>query len=281
MTNTGITGLVLIIANTAFSYKGFTSQQFFDTYKFEVDKILVNKDYKRLLTSGFLHVGWAHLIFNMISLYAFSGTIENELGNGQFLVIYFASLLGGSLFSLLIHKQHGDYSAVGASGAVSGVIFASIALFPGVGIGFFFLPFSIPGWLFGIVYVGFSLYGIKSKKDNIGHEAHLGGALAGMAAALCMQPYALAENYITILIIAVPAIVFTWLIIKKPGLLLIDNYFYKTHQDFYSADHKYNAKKTRNQKEIDAILDKISKTGMDSLSPKEKQRLKEYSKTIK
>lgn len=278
MTNTGITGLVLIIANTAVSYKGFTSQQFFDTYKFEVDKILVNKDYKRLLTSGFLHVGWAHLIFNMISLYAFSGTIENELGNGQFLVIYFASLLGGSLFSLLIHKQHGDYSAVGASGAVSGVIFASIALFPGVGIGFFFLPFSIPGWLFGIVYVGFSLYGIKSKKDNIGHEAHLGGALAGMAAALCMQPYALAENYITILIIAVPAIVFTWLIIKKPGLLLIDNYFYKTHQDFYSVDHKYNAEKTRKQREIDAILDKISKTGMDSLSPKEKKRLKQYSK---
>ena len=278
MTNTGITGLVLIISNTAVSYKGFTSQQFFDTYKFEVDKILVNKDYKRLLTSGFLHVGWAHLIFNMISLYAFSGTIENELGNGQFLVIYFASLLGGSLFSLLIHKQHGDYSAVGASGAVSGVIFASIALFPGVGIGFFFLPFSIPGWLFGIVYVGFSLYGIKSKKDNIGHEAHLGGALAGMAAALCMQPYALAENYITILIIAVPAIVFTWLIIKKPGLLLIDNYFYKTHQDFYSVDHKYNAEKTRKQREIDAILDKISKTGMDSLSPKEKKRLKQYSK---
>ena len=278
MTNTGITGLVLIIANTAVSYKGFTSQQFFDTYKFEVDKILVNKDYKRLLTSGFLHVGWAHLIFNMISLYAFSGTIENELGNGQFLVIYFASLLGGSLFSLLIHKQHGDYSAVGASGAVSGVIFASIALFPGVGIGFFFLPFSIPGWLFGIVYVGFSLYGIKSKKDNIGHEAHLGGALAGMAAALCMQPYALAENYITILIIAVPAIVFTWLIIKKPGLLLIDNYFYKTHQDFYSVDHKYNAEKTRRQREIDAILDKITKTGMDSLSPKEKKRLKQYSK---
>ena len=278
MTNTGITGLVLIIANTAVSYKGFTSQQFFDTYKFEVDKILVNKDYQRLLTSGFLHVGWAHLIFNMISLYAFSGTIENELGNGQFLVIYFASLLGGSLFSLLIHKQHGDYSAVGASGAVSGVIFASIALFPGGGIGFFFLPFSIPGWLFGIVYVGFSLYGIKSKKDNIGHEAHLGGALAGMAVALCMQPYALAENYITILIIAVPAIVFTWLIIKKPGLLLIDNYFYKTHQDFYSVDHKYNAEKTRKQREIDAILDKISKTGMDSLSPKEKKRLKQYSK---
>ena len=242
---------------------------------------MVNKDYKRLLTSGFLHVGWAHLIFNMISLYAFSGTIENELGNGQFLVIYFASLLGGSLFSLLIHKQHGDYSAVGASGAVSGVIFASIALFPGVGIGFFFLPFSIPGWLFGIVYVGFSLYGIKSKNDNIGHEAHLGGALAGMAVALCMQPYALAENYITILIIAVPAIVFTWLIIKKPGLLLIDNYFYKTHQDFYSVDHKYNAEKTRKQREIDAILDKIGNKGMDSLSPKEKQRLKEYSKTIK
>src|ERR1700704_4875072 len=123
MTDTGIIGLVLIIANIGFSYMGFTNQTFFDGYKFEVDRILINKDYKRLITSGFLHVGWTHLVFNMFSLYAFSGIIAGYLGGVQFLVIYFASLLGGNLLSLLVHKNHGDYSAVGASGAVCGIIF--------------------------------------------------------------------------------------------------------------------------------------------------------------
>ena len=79
MGDTGIVSLLLVIANVAFSYKGFTNQSFFDGYKFEVDKILLNRDYKRLISSGFLHVGWAHLIFNMITLLAFSESIERYL----------------------------------------------------------------------------------------------------------------------------------------------------------------------------------------------------------
>ena len=89
MKDTQIIGLILIVANIAFSYKGFTNQRFFDGYKFEVDKILIKKDYKRLVTSGFLHVGWTHLIFNMVSLYAFSGPVESNLGGVKFLLIYF------------------------------------------------------------------------------------------------------------------------------------------------------------------------------------------------
>jgi membrane associated rhomboid family serine protease len=215
MTDTGIAGLLLIVANIAFSYKGFTNQAFFDGYKFEVDKILIKKDYKRLVSSGFLHVSWTHLLLNMFSLYAFSGIIESNLGAFKFLLIYFISLVGGDLLSLYIHKNHGDYNSVGASGAVCGIIFASIALFPGMGVGFFGLPFSMPGWLYGVVYVLFSIYGIKSNKDNIGHDAHLGGALIGMAIALLLQPAAFAENYVTILLIAVPAIAF---ILLLPGL---------------------------------------------------------------
>ncbi|MEP7107216.1 MAG: rhomboid family intramembrane serine protease [Ferruginibacter sp.] len=281
MTDKGITGIILIIANILFSYKGFTNQLFFEGYKFEVDKILVNKDYKRLITSGFLHVGWTHLIFNMISLFVFSGSIESSLGGLQFIVIYFASLAGGNLLSLIVHKQHGDYSAVGASGAVCGVIFASVTLFPGLGIGFFGLPFSIPGWIYGILFVLYSIYGIKSKKDNIGHEAHLGGALIGMTVALIMNPAAFAENLLTILIIVVPTMVFISVIILKPQFLLIDNYFYKTHQNYYSLDHKYNAEQRNRQREVDRLLDKINKKGLDSLSKKEKQILKQYSQKLR
>ena len=97
MSSSGILGFILIVINIIVSYKGFTNQTFFDGYKFEVDKILVNKDYKRLVTSGFLHVGWLHLFFNMFTLYAFSSGIELVLGSWKFLIVYFVSLIGGDL----------------------------------------------------------------------------------------------------------------------------------------------------------------------------------------
>ena len=267
----------MIIVNVAFSYRGLTNESFFESYKFEVDKILIRKDYIRLVTSGFLHVSWTHLIFNMITLYAFSNLLESQLGSGKFLLVYFTSLIGGDLLSLFVHRNHGDYNAVGASGAVSGIIFACIALFPGMGVGFFGLPFSIPSWLYGIVYILFSIYGIKSSKDNIGHDAHLGGALVGMTVALLLEPVAFIDNYLTILIIAVPTIAFIYLIITRPQILLVDNFYFKTHKDHYSVDHKYNEEKVSQQKEIDRILDKISKKGIESLSAKEKETLKQFS----
>jgi len=281
MSGTGITGLILIVINGIVSYKGFTNPLFFDGYKFEVDRVLINKDYLRLLTSGFLHVNWGHLVFNMLSLYFFSGPIENNFSSFQLLLIYFTSLIGGNLLTLFVHRNHGEYSSVGASGAVCGIIFASIALFPGFGIGFFGLPFTIPGWLYGIVFVLYSIYGIRSDKNNIGHEAHLGGALIGMLVALILHPTAFMQNYLTILIIAVPAIIFIYFIITRPHFLLIDNFFYKTHKQYYSVDHKYNEEKHDEQREIDRILEKISKRGMGSLTKKEKDRLKEYSQTIR
>lgn len=281
MADSGIAGLVLIVITIAFSYKGFTNQTFFESYKFEVDSILVKKDYKRLISSGFLHIGWMHLIFNMLSLYLFSGLIEGNLGWWSFLVIYFASLIGGDLLSLYIHRNHGDYSAVGASGAVCGIIFASIALFPGLEVGFFGLPLSIPAWLYGVLYIAFSIYGIRSNKDNIGHDAHLGGALIGMAVALLMQPSAIADNYLTILLIAVPTLVFIYLIITRPHILMVDNFYFKTHKNHYSIDHQYNAERNDQQEEIDRILDKINRKGMESLSKKEKETLTEYSKRVR
>ena len=280
MDGTGIIGILIIIVNVLFSYKGFNNEQFFNAYKFQVDKILVNKDYKRLVTSGFLHVSWAHLIFNMLSLLFFSTSIESYLGGFKFLIVYLVSLVGGDLFTLLVHRQHGDYNSVGASGAVCGVIFASIALFPGMEVGMLFIPLSIPGWIYGLLYVSYSIYGIKSRKGNIGHEAHLGGALVGMMVAVLMEPAALLENYSTILIIAVPTIAFIYIIITKPHVLLIDNFFFKTHPKTYNIDQKYNLEKSRQQNEIDRILDKINKNGINSLSKSEREKLKEFSKKI-
>jgi len=281
MSSAGIVILLLIVVNIYVSYKGLTNDLFFEGYKFEVDRILIYKDYKRLITSGFLHVSWMHLLFNMISLYIFSGLVAAGLGTPGFLLIYFASLTGGELLSLIIHRHHGDYSSVGASGAVCGVMFASVALFPDMNIGFFFLPISIPNWIYALLFVLFTIYAIRSQKDNVGYDAHLGGALIGMILAIIFHPSALIENYGKILIILVPTVAFIYLIITRPGILLVDNLFYKTHKDYYNIDHKYNAERTDQQQEIDRILDKINRRGMKSLNRKEKETLKNYSKNVR
>jgi membrane associated rhomboid family serine protease len=276
----GLFVFIIIIVTVFVSYKGFTDNRFLENYAFVVDRILVDRQYYRLVTSGFLHTGWLHLGFNLFSLYIFSGVVEMGLGSLNFLLIYFASLIGGGLLSLLIHRHHGSYSSVGASGAVCGVMFASVALFPWLRITLFPLPIGIPSWMYAVLFVGFSIYGIRSKKDNIGHDAHLGGALVGMVLALVLHPAALAENYGTILLILVPTVVFVYIIITRPELLYVDNLFYKTQKDFYSVDHEYNVRRADQQQEVDRILEKISRSGMASLSRKEKQTLKEYSKKV-
>jgi membrane associated rhomboid family serine protease len=275
MGNIGVAGILLIAANVLFSYRGFKNHTFFNAYKFEIDPILVRKDYKRLITSGFLHVDWIHLFFNMYTLYAFSGVLETFLGWPIFLVIYFASLIGGDLLALFIHRNHHHYSAVGASGAVSGVIFATIALFPHAELRVFFIP--MPSWLFGILFVAGSMYGIKSKRDNIGHDAHLGGALIGMLVAILFMPQVLQVNYIPILAIVVPTILFIVILATKPHLLLIDTS--KKQSEFmknYNQDQRFNAERNQRQQEVDRILDKINRTGAGSLSEKEKETLKNH-----
>ena len=272
--------VILIIINVIVSYRGFKSESFFERYLFRVDNVLVGKEYRRLVSSGFLHIGWAHLVMNMISLYLFGKMLEAYMGGMAFLVVYMAGLIGGDLLALLIHRNHGDYSSVGASGAVSGVIFAAIALFPGMHVGFFLLPISIPGWLYGLIYVLYTIYGIRSKADNIGHEAHLGGALVGLLVALAFHPEAIMENYTTLLIIMVPACIFIYIIITRPHVLLIDNLFYKGHHRNANIEDRYNLEKRNQQQQIDDLLDKIHRKGMSSLTKAERDKLDEYSNNL-
>ncbi|WMJ73190.1 rhomboid family intramembrane serine protease [Cytophagaceae bacterium ABcell3] len=272
----GIIGLTIIIASGVITYYGLQSYSYLNRYSFRVDDILARKDYKRLITSGFLHVSWRHYIFNMLTLYFFSSGLEDFIGAGKFLAIYFGSLLGGNLLALFIHRNHYNYSAVGASGAVSGIVFAAIALFPGISIGFFFLPVHIPGWVYGLLYVLYSIYGIKSQKDNIGHEAHLGGGAIGLLIALAFFPEAITSNTLPILAILIPSILFVWLIAKKPNIITTGTSFGQKKK-YYDIDEKYWAQKAEREKELNYLLDKISTKGMESLSDKEKERLKDLS----
>mgnify|MGYP003576793946 CR=1 FL=1 len=95
----GILSLILILINVAVSWKGFQDHSFYERYKFNVEKILIEKDYKRIITSSFLHINWMHLLFNMFSLYVFSDAVELSLGIPTYALIYFISLIGGNLFA--------------------------------------------------------------------------------------------------------------------------------------------------------------------------------------
>ncbi|SEB72225.1 Membrane associated serine protease, rhomboid family [Tenacibaculum sp. MAR_2009_124] len=280
MSQPGTVGLLIIIANCLFSYSGFENWNIFQRYKFQVGKIIVNKEYIRMLSSGFLHANWTHLLFNMFSFFSFAAILERSLGALYFSLIYFISLLAGNLFALIIHKNHPNYSAIGASGAVSGIIFAAIALFPDIRISLFFLPIGIPSWLFGLLYVGYTLYGIKSNNDNIGHEAHLGGAILGMITAIALYPNAIVENFVPIALTLIPTFVFLLLIFIKPGALFPGSSFYKEIRK-QTIDDQYSEKKVMDHKEFDALLEKINKKGIDKLNDQEKKRLDELSKNQK
>jgi membrane associated rhomboid family serine protease len=268
---TGIVSLLIIGATGLLSYRGFRDSGFYASWEFEVEKVLLYRDYKRILTSQFLHVNWQHLIFNMVSLFFFSFNLEQYFGPVRFLILYLLSAAGGNLLSLLIHRKDPAYSSVGASGAINGVIFASIALFPGMRI------FFLPGWLFGLIFLLYSVYGIRSGKENIGHESHLGGALTGMVLAILFQPAALQANGLIIALLFIPTAILLWIISSRPGMLMIDNYWYN-HQYNYTVDDRYNLEKKSHQQEVDRILEKIHLKGIGSLSRKEREILDEFSR---
>lgn len=209
--------ILIIILTVLTSIKGFNDMVFFDRYKFNVGSILgKSKQWDRLLTSATLHGDYMHLLFNMMTLYFFSPVIMHAFGVWLYLVIYFFSIVGGGLLSLFIHRREYYYSAIGASGGVVGVLFAAIAVYPQMGLRFFFIPIDIPGWIFGLGYLAFSIYGMLKNVGNIGHDAHMGGAVVGIVVALIYTPSeVLGANAFYLGIMALPLFVLAYLIWKK------------------------------------------------------------------
>ena len=197
--------LVIIVANALFSMRGFKDQQFFNKYKFQVGAIKKGEKI-RLFSSGFLHVDFSHLLFNMLTLFFFADSVIVLLGIWKFSIIYFGSLILSSLFAYGYHKNNLYYSAVGASGAVMGVLYAAILLDPSMSLMFIFLPIPIPGYIFGLGYLLYSIYGMKKSIGNIGHSAHIGGAIAGFALTLILFPAVIQYNLKMVIILAIPIV---------------------------------------------------------------------------
>ena len=197
--------ILLIILNIYFSYKGFNDINFFNKYKFNPSYIKRGERI-RYLSSGFLHVDTTHLIVNMFTFYFFADSVIYRVGEMNFLIIYFASLIFGNILTYRLNKNKLNYNAVGASGAVMGIVYASIILNPSMTLFFFIIP--MPGYLFGIGYLFYSIYSMKKRNDNIGHEAHLGGAIAGFFTTLLISPIVLINNIFTVAVLLIPIVYF-------------------------------------------------------------------------
>ena len=198
--------LIIIIAVTVLiSYKGFNDFSFFRKFEFHVGSILKGEQI-RMISSGFLHVDMGHLFFNMITLWFFAPLVLTYLGNWTFVLIYMGSLIFGNLLTYVFNKNNYTYRAVGASGAVTGVLYSAILLQPDMMLGLFFV-IPIPAYLFGILYLLYSIYGMKSQNDNIGHSAHFGGAVGGYIITLIEQPQLLVDHTMMVVLLTIPIIV--------------------------------------------------------------------------
>ena len=206
---------ILIVANVLLSIKGFKDLAFFNKYKFSVLDVKKGEKY-RLFSSGFLHVDYIHLGFNMYALYLFSNSVLYYFSDLQYLLIYGLSLFAGNYLSLMIHKSNAYYSAVGASGAVTGIVYSSIVLFPDMELYLMFIPIPIKAYVFGIGYLFYSFYGMKKQLGNIGHTAHIGGAVTGYVLTLVFMPSVFQRNTLEVVLLAIPIIVL--LILQKKNI---------------------------------------------------------------
>jgi len=198
--------IVIIAATLVVSFKGFNDLYFFRKYEFHIGSIRAGEQI-RMVTSGFLHADVGHLFFNMFTLFMFAPVVIEYLGDFSFLLVYAGSLIFGSLLTLLFHKDDYSYRAIGASGAVTGILYAAILLRPEMNLFLFFIPIPIPAYIFGIGYLLYSIYGMKAKNDNIGHTAHFGGAIGGYLITILKEPHMLTDNTFMVLLLAVPIVI--------------------------------------------------------------------------
>ena len=180
----------LLLANILVSFAAFSNVKLLDRLLFDMNRIRRFNEWYRTVTSGFIHGDPFHLFMNMLALYFMGPALESEAGTIGFLIIYFASLLAGSAWTYMEHFRDSNYRALGASGAVSGVTTAAAVFFPFAQI-YVFFALPMPFGVFAICYIAYSVWASRTGiRDGIGHAAHLGGALMGVAIVCLFWPEA-------------------------------------------------------------------------------------------
>ena len=188
---------IIIAVTCLISFVGFRDRGFFTRYLYNPYAVNHNKkEWYRVFTHAFLHADTMHLFFNMFSLYLFGLILEEQLfphlfphhATFYFIVLYVGGIMVSSFPAFEKQKNNPGYSSVGASGAVSAIVFSFILISPGSRMGFLFLPIEIPASIFGILYLVFSWYMGRRGRDNIAHDAHMWGGIFGFVFTGCLKP---------------------------------------------------------------------------------------------
>ena len=267
--------IIIIVITVLVSLWGFSSPVVLEKLIFEPEKILRDKESYRMVTSALLHGSLPHLLFNMFSLYSFGKNIEEIYGPATLLFIYLSSVIGGSALSLLVHRHH-VYRALGASGGVCGVIFAAIFLIPGTGVRFIFVPVDIPAWAYAIGFLVISFFAMKSGRGNIGHDAHLGGAIIGLIVTTILYPRIVFQQpylFAGVMVLSLAILIY---LIKNPLLLPLRSLIEAARTARPPPERPMTP--LDEMRRVNEILDKISRKGIDSLTAEEHKLLDEASR---
>lgn len=273
---TSILALTVLVTLAAFWKPKLRERLIFRPYD-----ILHRKQIERMLTCGLIHADAGHFLLNAFSFYSFARDLELIYGAKALLLIYWSSILGGSLLSLIIHRRE-EYSALGASGGVCGVIFASIFLLPGGSISVYPVPVGIPAYAYAVGFLLLSFLGQRRRVGNIGHDAHLGGAIVGLLVAVAMYPrLVFAAPWMFAAVLGLSVTILGALIFAPAHIWdLRWNLPRRSPGNQPTREEDDNRERNRKMAEIDRLLDKVSKEGVGKLSESERKKLSGLSKEI-
>lgn len=188
--------LILILVTATVSVLCFSRHEAFEAMKFSAYDVWYRRQWHRMISYGAVHGGWGHLLFNMITLYCFGRIVEQYFGAAfgattgpvLYAVLYVTALAVSSIWDLIKFRDDPSYSAVGASGAVSAILFAAILFEPRMGIYIYLIPIPVPAYIFAPLYLIYCIIMARKNMDNIGHSAHFWGAVYGLVFPLLLRP---------------------------------------------------------------------------------------------
>ena len=185
-----IAAIILVVTLATSLAALYGSPKIIESSLFRPYWFLRRRQYATIVTSGLVHADLPHLIFNLITFYFFAFQLEKQIGGARFAALYLIGLVVSDAGTYFKHRNNPDYASLGASGAISAVLFASIVYFPWQKLFIIPIPVPIPAPIFAIGYVAYSWYSARHARGRINHDAHLGGALAGLAFVLLTDPAA-------------------------------------------------------------------------------------------
>ncbi|TDG37565.1 rhomboid family intramembrane serine protease [Pedobacter changchengzhani] len=189
---------IILLFTVVTSLYAFYDNSVYGKFMLHPYSVAKGKNVFTLLTSGLIHADYMHMFFNLFTFFAFAFTLEQMMGHWQFGLMYVLSLILSDLPTVFKNKDNFHYHSLGASGAISAVLFSFILFKPFSEIGILFIPFGIPAIVFGVLYLVYCVYASKNSRDNINHDAHFFGAISGLLITIILVP-GIVPNFISAL----------------------------------------------------------------------------------